>query len=152
MKFLELIHADTFLLEAHLNRYLTNFDYRCPICRRDLRRENDVENPTPINNLLDLSSNLTILPTTENESQTRDIINNAVESVTNALMSNITDQITRDPSRNAFVAEYSFLLPQFQILLLMHAIWVQYKLKLTPNFTSTDTDTHMPELEDDYDL
>ena len=26
------------------------------------------------------------------------------------LMSNITNQITNDPSRNAFVAEYSFLI------------------------------------------
>ena len=24
---------------THLNRYLTNFDYRCPVCRRNLRRE-----------------------------------------------------------------------------------------------------------------
>ena len=160
---------------THLNRYLTNFDYRCPVCRRNLRRENDVENPTPINNLLDLSSNLTILPTTENESQTRDIINNAVESVTNALMSNITDQINRDPSRNAFVAEYSFLLPQFN-----NTSQSNITTNLTPNFTSTadthmhdylglpprnnstqtlnplpplpeDTDTDMPELEDDDD-
>lgn len=145
---------------THLNRYLTNFDYRCPICRRNLRRENDVENPNPGNNLLDLSSNLTILPTTENESQTRDIINNAVESVTNALMSNITEQINRDPSRNAFVAEYSFLLPQFN-----NTSQSNLTTNLTPNFTSTsgtqtlnplpplpeDTDTDMPELEDYLD-
>ena len=145
---------------THLNRYLTNFDYRCPVCRRNLRRENDVENPSPIGNLLDLSSNLTILPTSENESQTRDIINNAVESVTNALMSNITTQINRDPSRNAFVAEYSFLLPQFN-----NTSQSNITTNLTPNFTSTtdtlnplpplpeDTDTDMPELEeDDEDL
>ena len=143
---------------THLNRYLTNFDYRCPVCRRNLRRENDVENPSPVNNLLDLSSNLTILPTTENESQTRDIINNAVESVTNALMSNITEQINRDPSRNAFVAEYSFLLPQFN-----NTSQSNITTNLTPNFTSTnttlnplpplpeDTDTDMPELEEDDD-
>jgi len=159
---------------THLNRYLTNFDYRCPVCRRNLRRENDVENPSPVNNLLDLSSNLTILPTTENESQTRDIINNAVESVTNALMSNITEQINRDPSRNAFVAEYSFLLPQFN-----NTSQSNITTNLTPNFTSTadthmhdylglpprnnstqtlnplpplpeDTDTDMPELEEDF--
>ena len=117
---------------THLNRYLTNFDYRCPVCRRNLRRENDVENPSPVNNLLDLSSNLTILPTTENETQTRDIINNAVESVTNALMSNITKQINRDPSRNAFVAEYSFLLPQFN-----NTSQSNITTNLTPNFTST---------------
>lgn len=161
---------------THLNRYLTNFDYRCPVCRRNLRRENDVENPSPINNLLDLSSNLTILPTTENGSQTRNIINNAVESVTNALMSNITNQINRDPSRNSFVAEYSFLLPQFN-----NTSQSNITTNLTPNFTSTadthmhdylglpprnnstqtlnplpplpplpeDTDTDMPELEDD---
>ena len=162
---------------THLNRYLTNFDYRCPVCRRNLRRENDVENPSPINNLLDLSSNLTILPTTENGSQTRNIINNAVESVTNALMSNITNQINRDPSRNSFVAEYSFLLPQFN-----NTSQSNITTNLTPNFTSTadthmhdylglpprnnstqtlnplpplpeDTDTDMPELEeDDNDL
>ena len=160
---------------THLNRYLTNFDYRCPVCRRNLRRENDVENPSPINNLLDLSSNLTILPTTENGSQTRNIINNAVESVTNALMSNITNQINRDPSRNSFVAEYSFLLPQFN-----NTSQSNITTNLTPNFTSTadthmhdylglpprnnstqtqnplpplpeDTDTDMPELEDDDD-
>ena len=41
----------------------------------------------------------------------RNIINNAVESVTNALMTNLTNQINRDPSSNAFVAEYSFLIP-----------------------------------------
>lgn len=122
---------------THLNRYLTNFDYRCPVCRRNLRRENDVENPSPINNLLDLSSNLTILPTTENGSQTRNIINNAVESVTNALMSNITNQINRDPSRNSFVAEYSFLLPQFN-----NTSQSNITTNLTPNFTST-ADTHM---------
>ena len=63
MKFLESIPVDIFT-RTHLNRYLTNFDYRCPVCRRNLQK-NDVENPTPINNLLDLSSNLTILPTTE---------------------------------------------------------------------------------------
>ena len=122
---------------THLNRYLTNFDYRCPVCRRNLRRENDVENPSPINNLLDLSSNLTILPTSENGSQTRNIINNAVESVTNALMSNITNQINRDPSRNSFVAEYSFLLPQFN-----NTSQSNITTNLTPNFTST-ADTHM---------
>jgi len=122
---------------THLHRYLSNFDYRCPVCRRDLRRENDVENPTPVNNLLDLSSNFTILPTTENQSQTRDIINNAVESVTNALMSNITNQINRDPSRNAFVAEYSFLLPQFN-----NTSQSNITTNVTPNFTST-ADTHM---------
>ena len=161
---------------THLNRYLTNFDYRCPVCRRNLRRENDVENPGPVNNLLDLSSNLISLPTTENESQTRDIINNAVESVTNALMSNITEQINRDPSRNAFVAEYSFLLPQIN-----NTSQSNLTTNLTPNFTSTadthihdylglpprnnstqtinplpplpeDTDTDMPELDDDDDL
>ena len=90
---------------SHLNRYLTNFDHRCPICRRDLRRENDVENP-PVNNsqsLIDLSGN--------DNTNTRNIINNAVESVTNALMSNLTNQINRDPSSNTYVAEYSFLIP-----------------------------------------
>lgn len=98
---------------VHLNRYLTNFDYRCPVCRRNLRRENDVENPPtePVNNLLDLSSNINILPITENSQQTRNIINNAVESVTNALMNNISTQITEDPSRNSFIAEYSFFVP-----------------------------------------
>ena len=163
---------------SHLNRYLTNFDYRCPVCRRNLRREIDVENPPTQsdNNLLDLSSNLTILPVSQDSEQTRNIINNAVESVTNALMSNITNQITHDPSRNAFVAEYSFLLPQ-----------LNPTSNLTPNitsnspsnFTSTadahmqdylgipprnsatqtplpplpeDTDSEMPELEDDSDL
>ena len=143
---------------THLNRYLTNFDYRCPVCRRNLRRENDVENPSPANNLLDLSSNFAILPTSENESQTRNIINNAVESVTNALMSNITEQINSDPSRNAFVAEYSFLLPQFN-----NTSQSNITTNLTPNFTSTnttlnplpplpeDTDTDIPELEDDFD-
>ena len=69
---------------SHLHRYLSNFDYRCPVCRRDLRRENDVEHPSPVNNLLDLSSNFTILPTTQNTDQARNIINSAVESVTNA--------------------------------------------------------------------
>lgn len=159
---------------SHLNRYLTNFDYRCPVCRRNLRREIDVENPPtqPDNNLLDLSSNLTILPVSQDSEQTRNIINNAVESVTNALMSNITNQITNDPSRNAFVAEYSFLLPQ-----------INSTSNLTPNITSNftttanadmedylgvpnrnsttqtplpplpeDTDSEMPELEDDNDL
>tara|TARA_B100000963_G_scaffold316197_1_gene295846 strand:+ start:3548 stop:4732 length:1185 start_codon:yes stop_codon:yes gene_type:complete len=119
---------------THLNRYLTNFDYRCPVCRRNLRREIDVENPPINNNLLDLSSNLTILPTSQNNQQTRNIINNAVESVTNALMSNITNQITNDPSRNAFVAEYSFLLPQ-----------LNNTSNLTPNITTTssaDADIH----------
>ena len=97
----------------HLNRYLRNFDYRCPICRRDLRRENDVENPLPsTTNLIDVSNN-DVNPTNRSSQQTRSIINNAVESVTNALMNNITSQITNDPSRNSFVAEYSFLLPQF---------------------------------------
>ena len=98
---------------VHLNRYLTNFDYRCPVCRRNLRRENDVENPPtePVNNLLDLSSNINILPITENSQETRNIINNAVESVTNALMNNISTQITEDPSRNSFIAEYSFFVP-----------------------------------------
>ena len=97
----------------HLNRYLRNFDYRCPICRRDLRRENDVENPPPsTTNLIDVS-NTVVNPTNRTSHQTRSIINNAVESVTNALMNNITSQITNDPSRNSFVAEYSFLLPQF---------------------------------------
>jgi len=141
---------------THLNRYLTNFDYRCPVCRRNLRRENDVENPSPVNNLLDLSSNLTILPTSQNSQETRNIINNAVESVTNALMSNITEQINSDPSRNAFVAEYSFLLPQFN-----NTSQSNITTNLTPNFTSTNTtlnplpplpeDTDIPELEDDFD-
>lgn len=160
---------------THLNRYLTNFDYRCPICRRNLRRENDVENPSPVNNLLDLSNNITILPTTQNSQETRNIINNAVESVTNALMSNITNQINSDPSRNAFVAEYSFLLPQVN-----NTSQGNITTNLTPNFTSTadthmhdylglpprnnssqtlnplpplpeDTDTDMPELEDNFD-
>ena len=111
----------------HLNRYLRNFDHRCPICRRDLRRENDVENPAPLpytSNLIDLSNNI-LNPTLSNSQETRNIINNAVESVTNALMNNITSQITNDPSRNAFVAEYSFLLPQFN----------------TTNSTSTTTST-----------
>ena len=157
---------------THLHRYLSNFDYRCPVCRRDLRRENDVENPTPVNNLLDLSSNFTTLSTTENQSQTRNIINNAVESVTNALMSNITNQINRDPSRNTFIAEYSFLLPQIN-----STSQNNITTNLTPNFTSTadddlhdylglpprnnttqtslpplpeDTDTDMPELEEDF--
>ena len=112
----------------HLNRYLTNFDYRCPVCRRNLRREIDVENPPVNNNLLDLSSNLTILPTSQNTQETRNIINNAVESVTNALMSNITNQITNDPSRNSFIAEYSFMLPQ-----------VSNMSNLTPNFTTNST-------------
>tara|TARA_B100000925_G_scaffold236182_1_gene184881 strand:- start:561 stop:1751 length:1191 start_codon:yes stop_codon:yes gene_type:complete len=154
---------------SHLHRYLSNFDYRCPVCRRDLRRENDVENPSPVNNLLDLSSNLTILPVTQNNRQTRNIINNAVESVTNALMSNITNQINSDPSRNSFIAEYSFLLPQVNNTI--------NTTNVTPNFTSTadsdihdylglpprnnstqtlpplpeDTDTDMPELEEDDD-
>ena len=97
---------------VHLNRYLRNFDYRCPVCRRDLRRENDVENPAPSSRLLDISTNV-LNSNNRNSQQTRNIINNAVESVTNALMNNITNQITNDPSRNAFVAEYSFLLPQF---------------------------------------
>jgi len=98
---------------SHLNRYLTNFDYRCPVCRRSLRRENDVENPS-VNRqpLIDFSSN-TILPNTSNNQETRDIINNAVESVTSALMNNITNQINNDPSSNTFIAEYSFLLPGF---------------------------------------
>ena len=118
---------------SHLNRYLTNFDYRCPVCRRNLRQVNDVENPPtePTNNLLDLSSNLTILPMTQNTQQTRNIINNAVESVTNALMSNITNQITNDPSRNAFVAEYSFLLPQ------LNTSTTNVTPNLASNFTST---------------
>lgn len=158
---------------THLNRYLRNFDHRCPVCRRDLRRENDIENPSPVNNLLDLSNNVTILPTTNNSTETRNIINNAVESVTNALMSNITNQINSDPSRNAFVAEYSFLLPQFNT-----SSSSNLTPNLAPNFTSTqdddihdylglpsrnnssqtlpplpeDTDTDMPELEDDDDL
>ena len=141
---------------THLNRYLTNFDYRCPVCRRNLRRENDVENPSPVNNLLDLSNNLTILPTSQNSQETRNIINNAVESVTNALMSNITNQINSDPSRNAFVAEYSFLLPQVN-----NTSQSNITTNLTPNFTSTNTtlnplpplpeDTDIPELEDDFD-
>ncbi len=160
---------------THLNRYLTNFDYRCPVCRRNLRRENDVENPSPVNNLLDLSNNLTILPTSQNSQETRNIINNAVESVTNALMSNITNQINSDPSRNAFVAEYSFLLPQVN-----NTSQSNITTNLTPNFTSTnethihdylglpprnnstqtlnplpplpeDTDTDIPELEDVFD-
>jgi hypothetical protein len=91
-------------------------------------------------------------------------------------MSNITEQINRDPSRNAFVAEYSFLLPQFN-----NTSQSNITTNLTPNFTSTadthmhdylglpprnnstqtlnplpplpeDTDTDMPELEDDDDL
>ena len=66
---------------SHLNRYLTNFDYRCPICRRDLRRENDIENPdNSSNNLIDLSNNTTIIPNINNNTQTREMINNAVES------------------------------------------------------------------------
>ena len=98
---------------SHLNRYLTNFDYRCPVCRRDLRRENDIENPVnSTNNLIDLSNNTTSIP--NNNTQTREIINNAVESVTNALMNNITNQISNDPSNNSFIAEYSFLIPDFQ--------------------------------------
>ena len=81
-----------------------------------------------------------------------------MESVTNALMSNITEQINRDPSRNAFVAEYSFLLPQFN-----NTSQSNITTNLTPNITSTnttlnplpplpeDTDTDMPELEEDDD-
>ena len=99
-----------------------------------------------------------------------------MESVTNALMSNIADQINRDPSRNAFVAEYSFLLPQFN-----NTSQSNITTNLAANFTSTqddnihdyartypprnnntqtlnplpplpeDTDTDMPELEDDDD-
>ena len=163
---------------VHLNRYLTNFDYRCPVCRRNLRREIDVENPPtePENNLLDLSSNLTILPVSQDSQQTRNIINNAVESVTNALMSNITNQITNDPSRNAFVAEYSFLLPQLNTT---NNLTPNLTSNLPSSFTSTadadmqdylgiaprssstqtplpplpeDTDSEMPELEDDNDL
>ena len=123
---------------THLNRYLRNFDHRCPVCRRDLRRENDIENPSPVNNLLDLSNNITILPTTNNSTETRNIINNAVESVTNALMSNITNQINSDPSRNAFIAEYSFLLPQFN-----SSSTSNLTPNLPPNFTSTaDDDIH----------
>ena len=153
----------------HLNRYLTNFDHRCPICRRDLRRENDVENPLPsTTNLIDLSNN--VLNSNNRDSQeTRNIINNAVESVTNALMNNISSQITNDPSRNSFVAEYSFLLPRFNTSnststadLDMHDyLGIPMPNRNTQTQTETlnplpplpeDTDTDMPELEDDDDL
>ena len=122
---------------SHLHRYLSNFDYRCPVCRRDLRRENDVENPTTTtNNLLDISNNIHFLSNNSNSQETRNIINNAVESVTNALMSNISNQISTDPSRNSFVAEYSFLLPSFNNT-------TNLTTNLTPNFTSTaDLDLH----------
>tara|TARA_B100000886_G_scaffold340240_1_gene308627 strand:- start:4502 stop:5746 length:1245 start_codon:yes stop_codon:yes gene_type:complete len=114
---------------SHLHRYLSHFDYRCPVCRRDLRRENDVENPTPpVTNLLDLSSNFSVLPTSNNSQETRTIINNAVESVTNALVNNLTNQITNDPSRNSLVAEYSFFLP------------ANLTDNLTSNFTTTAND------------
>ena len=86
---------------------------------------------------MDLSNNVTILPTTQNQEQTRNIINNAVESVTSALMSNITNQINSDPSRNSFVAEYSFLLPQFNT-----PSQNNLTTNLTPNFTST-ADSHV---------
>ena len=165
---------------SHLNRYLTNFDHRCPICRRDLRRENDVENP-PVNNsqsLIDLSGN--------HNTNTRNIINNAVESVTNALMSNLTNQINRDPSSNTYVAEYSFLIPALSnnnsndtqintnmtntritntplTSLHLHDLLginrnspIQNPLPPLPEDNDTDTDTEMPELienfSDDEDL
>ena len=115
---------------THLHRYLSDFDYRCPVCRRDLRRENDVENPTSTNNLLDISNNTPILSTNNNSQETRNIINSAVESVTNALMSNISNQINNDPSANSFVAEYSFLLPSFNNT-------TNLTSNVTPNFTST---------------
>ncbi len=52
-------------------------------------------------------------------------------------MSNITNQINSDPSRNAFGAEYSFLLPQVN-----NTSQGNITTNLTPNFTST-ADTHM---------
>ncbi len=124
---------------SHLHRYLSNFDYRCPVCRRDLRRENDVEHPSPVNNLLDLSSNFTILPTTQNTEQARNMINSAVESVTNALVNNLSNQITNDPSRNTFHAEYSFLLPTN----LTGNLTSNLTSNLTPTLTSAaDDDMH----------
>ena len=153
---------------SHLNRYLRNFDHRCPICRRDLRRENDVENPLPsTTNLIDLSNNILNSNNTDSQ-ETRNIINNAVESVTNALMNNISSQITNDPSRNSFVAEYSFLLPRFNTSnststadLDMHDyLGIPMPNRNTQTQTETlnplpplheDTDTDMPELEDDDD-
>ena len=110
---------------SHLHRYLSNFDHRCPICRRDLRRENDIENPQPVTDLLDLSSNLNILQSNNNSQDTTSIINTAVESVTNALVNNLTNQLTNDPSRNSIVAEYSFFLP------------TNLTTNLTPNLTQT---------------
>ena len=153
---------------VHLNRYLTNFDYRCPVCRRNLRRENDVENPPtePVNNLLDLSSNINILPITENSEQTRNIINDAVESVTNALMNNISTQITQDPSRNSFRAEYSFFVPTNLTQNLTPSLTstadsdIQDYLGIPPRNTSTqttlpplpeDSEIEIPEIDDDDD-
>jgi len=151
----------------HLSRYLRNFDYRCPICRRDLRRENDVENPPPsTTNLIDVS-NTVVNPTNRTSHQTRSIINNAVESVTNALMNNITSQITNDPSRNSFVAEYSFLLPQFNTTnststadLDIHDYLgiplsnrtIQTPLPPLPEDDDSDMPELMDELSDDEDL
>ena len=52
------------------------------------------------------------------------------------LPNNISNQINTDPSRNSFVAEYSFLLPSFNNT-------TNSTTNLTPNFTSTaDQDLH----------
>ena len=161
---------------SHLNRYLTNFDYRCPVCRRDLRRENDIENPVnSTNNLIDLSNNTALIPNINNNTQTREMINNAVESVTNALMNNITNQISNDPSNNSFIAEYSFLIPgfnnstnttnttntttQFPSLSLQNYVGINNIHEPLPPLpegevegeSDDDSDNEMPELEADSD-
>lgn len=147
---------------SHLNRYLTNFDYRCPVCRRDLRRENDIQNPVnSANTLIDLSNNNALIPNINNNTQTREMINNAVESVTNALMNNITNQISNDPSNNSFIAEYSFLIPgfnnstnttntttQFPSLSLQNYVGINTHDQLPP-LPEEESEDEMPELEED---
>jgi len=148
---------------SHLNRYLTNFDYRCPVCRRDLRRENDIENPVnSTNNLIDLSNNTTTIPNINNNTQTREMINSAVESVTNALMDNITNQISNDPSNNSFIAEYSFLIPgfnnstntnnittQFPTLNLQNYVGINNTQEQLPPLPEEESDNEIPEVDED---
>jgi hypothetical protein len=148
---------------SHLNRYLTNFDYRCPVCRRDLRRENDIENPVnSTNTLIDLSNNNPLIPNINNNTQTREMINNAVESVTNALMDNITNQISNDPSNNSFIAEYSFLIPgfnnstnttntntQFPSFSLQNYVGINNTSEQLPPLPEEDSNDEIPELEED---